>query len=325
MKKTIISISIALLVLTFFSGKALGIGMMTEPIVIKDILRGQETIVNLTLLNSESREVVYGLKAEGQISKWVSFYNIEDKNFKSPIQEIKMPSEKFVDVRVKFSVPKDMPNGKYTGSVLAFLASSGEVKNEETSVDVSQQVGRNVTITVTDKEIINLESAIIPLQYGVRSNDNLKIKIEYYNKGNVALKPSVQLKISRDGNNVFGAIFLYPESEEAIKPEERKTISAIDWPTTGQANGKYIAEVKILNGTNVLSEKSFEFEIGNFDNSVLLSSVSSFLKGNGIVVLWFLVGVLFIVVAVLLNNFKKRGINLKKGQEIINNSFKKLF
>ena len=156
MKKIIfLAISISLLNLTSFQN-AFAIGMMTQPIVIKDILRGQESLATLNLINSEDKEVTYGLKAEGQIATWVTFYGAQDKDLKNPITDTKVPVKKVTDVRVKFNVPKDAPNGKYTGQLLVFVVADGQIKTDQASVNLAQRVGRDVTITVTDKEIVQL-------------------------------------------------------------------------------------------------------------------------------------------------------------------------
>ncbi|MDP3882699.1 MAG: hypothetical protein Q8Q48_01450 [Candidatus Staskawiczbacteria bacterium] len=136
--KKIILLSATILLFSFISVQTVfAIGMITQPIVIKDILRGQETFATISLLNSGDTEATYGLKADGQVADWATFYNIEDTNFENPITEVKMPTKEYVNVNVKFKVPEDAPNGEYTGEVVVFLTSSGEAKEDESSVGVS--------------------------------------------------------------------------------------------------------------------------------------------------------------------------------------------
>lgn len=298
MKKIIYS-ALVITFLSFASFQSVSaIGMMTKPIVAKDILRGQEILVTLTLLNSENKEATYGLKAQGKIANWVSFYKIEDKNLKNPITEIKMPIKDFMDVKVKFSVPKDMPNGEYTGEVLAFLASSGEIKNDEASVNVSQQVSRKVKITVTDKEIVQLKTAFIPAEYDVQQGKPLKIRVLYDNQGNVAVKPDLQLKILKSGITVYNVIFPYPEEKEAIRALTAKEISPIEWQTIGQENGNYSAEFKVLINDKEIQSESFDFSIGYLSFNLL--AAVSFLSGGNLTVAWFMVGAIFLGLAVIL-------------------------
>jgi hypothetical protein len=302
--------------------QVIAIGMMTEPIVIKDILRGQETFATLNLLNSENREVIYGLAAEGQIAGWVSFYTIEDADLESPITKINMPSAKFTDVKMKISVPNDMPNGTYTGEVLAFLASSGELIEGQTTVNVSQQVSRKVTVIVTDKEILQFKAAFIPATYDVQPGKALKIRVLYDNQGNIAVKPDLQLKIIKDGATLYNAIFPYPDNEEAVRAYATKEIPPIEWQTIGQTNGNYKAELTVsLNGAEIQKE-SFSFSIG-YSGFGFLAALS-FLGNNGLNSPWTLLSIMFIVLAIVLVVLDRKKVNFQKARSAFGN-FRKLF
>jgi len=313
---------VSLLILGALPSNIFAIGMMTQPIVIKDILRGQESVTTLTLLNSETKEVTYGLKSEGQITSWVTFYKIDDKNLQNPITEIKMPAKGFVSVKAKFTVPKDSPNGSYTGQVLAFLASSGDIKNDEASVSVSQEIGRKVTITVTDKETVQFKATFIPTTYDVQQGKPLKIRVSYDNQGNVAVRPDLQLKILKDGTTIYNAIFPYPEGEDAVRALDIKEIAPIEWQTSGQAKGNYKAELTVsLNGQEVQKE-NVSFSIGYFGFNFL--GAMSFLGGNDASRAWLFIGTIFVVLLIALSILKKRGFNLEKAR-VIFSSFRKLF
>lgn len=321
-KSTIILITI--IFLSFISAQTVfAIGQITEPIVIKDALRGQEVSTTLTLLNSEYKEVKYGLRAEGQIADWAVFFSADDTNFKNPITEIETPADQYTNVNVRFKIPDDTPNGEYTGELLVFLASSGELKSEEVSVSVSQQIGRDVTITVTDKEIIKLQANFIPLTYDVPQGKPLKIRVLYDNQGNIAVKPDLQLKITKNGKTVYNAIFPYPEAEEAVRAYTNKEISLIEWQTTGQENGNYTAELKvILNGQEIQSS-SFKFLIGHFQDSMWMSAVS-FLGGGNLAAGWFVIGGALLILAIIFDILRKKGINFSKAQAVFSN-IKRLF
>lgn len=324
MKKIIFSALIVILLSLASFQYVFAIGMMTEPIVIENILRGQETSATLTLFNSGEKEVVYGLKAEGQIADWVSFYKNDDKDLQNPITEINMPIGDFLDLKIKFSIPKDMPNGEYTGEILAFLASGVAIQDEQTSVSVSQQVSRNVTITVTDKEIVQLKATFIPATYDISSGKPLNIRVLYDNQGNIAVKPDFQLKITKEGATIYNAIFPYPEEEEAVRGYATKEISPIEWQTAGQENGSYRAELKVfLNGKEVQGE-SFGFTIGYFKDDMWWTSAVSFLGGGNIFLGWIVAGAILLAIIALIKILEKKGINFEKFQAIFGN-FRKLF
>ena len=316
-KLTIILITI--IFLSFISAQTVfAIGQITAPITINDVLRGQEVSTELTLLNSENKELTYGLRAGGQVADWAAFFSADDTNFENPITEIKMPPDQYTNVNVRFKIPDDTPNGEYTGELLVFLASSGELKSEETSVSVSQQIGRDVTISVTDKEIIKLQANFIPLTYDVQQGKPLKIRVLYDNQGNIAVKPDLQLKITKNGETVYNAIFTYSETEEAVRAYTNREISPIEWQTTGQENGNYTAELKvILNGQEIQSSL-FKFLIGHFQNSMWISAVS-FLGGGNLTVGWFVIAGILLILAIIFDVLRKKGVNLSKVQLVFNN------
>ena len=316
-------ITYLLIFVLFFSfvsfQSVLAIGQTTKPIVIEDILRGQEFTAELQMVNSEDKEAVYQLKAEGQIASWASFYQESDQNLENPIQEVNISAGSRVRAIVKFQIPEDAPNGKYSGEVLVMTKASDNAGQEEgASVNVLDRIGREVLITVTDKEIIDLEAAVIPSKYGVNIGEPLKIKINYYNNGNVFMKPDVQLKILKGGNTIFNAIFSYPESEEAIKSKQRKTLSYVEWSTSGQESGNYTAEVKIMHNGEVVAENSFKFSIGHFQDSVWISAVS-FLGGGNLAAGWFVIGGALLILAIIFDILRKKGINFSKAQVVFNN------
>lgn len=277
---------------------------MTKPIIIKNVLRGQEITATLYLFNSEDKEIAYQLKAEGEIAGWATFYKIDDAKLADPISEIQIPAESRLDATVKFKIPEDAPNGDYAGEVAVFTEPEKNQEQNEMTVGVFQKVGREVLITVTDKENVEVETTIIPFKYGIGKDEPLKIKVIYDNLGNVSVKPNVQLKISKNGNTVFNAIFPYPENEEAVKPKTRKTIPLIEWQTAGQEEGKYQAEVKILLGGEVIKEDKFRFAVG-FDIGMLLAALSS-IGGGSLLPVWFVIGGLLLLAAVVLSFIGKK-------------------
>lgn len=282
---------------------------MTKPIVIENILRGQEFTDTLILVNSEDKEVTYGLISEGEIKDWVFFYNIEDKNLENPITDIKIPAKSNIEATVKFVLPDDLPNGEYAGEVVVTFTPGGDSDTDGSSATVSQRVGRQVLITVTDEEIIDFTTAVIPLEYDVKKNEALKIKFIFENNGNVFIKPDVQLKVLKDGESIFNAIFPYPENEEAVKPKTRKELTLIEWQAGGQEDGIYRTELKIMLNGEVIQEEDFRFTIGYKEDSdsKFLAGVA-FLGFGSVVRGWFVIGGFLLVIAgILIYINKQRG------------------
>lgn len=245
-----------------------GIGQLTKPIVIEDALRGQEIIDTLRLSNSEEEEVVFGLMADGDIFDWVSFYLPEDENYENPITEFNIPPGPFFSVKVKFSIPEDIPNGDYAGRIYVFYAPTSESEGSNLSMNVAQRIGRNVSIAVTDEEVIKFDTSFIPVHYQVDADHPMEIKIVHNNSGNVSIKPSIKLKITRKDKVIFSVIFPYPEEESPIKPGERKIMpDNIKWETRGQEEGNYRADLYAMAGEEVMDSDKFGFVIGDLDKA----------------------------------------------------------
>lgn len=319
------NISYSLIIVLFFAliiggipRTVLGIGQVTNPIVVKDVLRGQIFTKILDLANSADSSAIYELSASGKIEKWVSFFKIDDKDLKSPIDRIEIGPKSIIQIIARFEVPKDTPNGTYTGQTI--IMERPESNTEEgVYVNVGSVIGRDVTITVTDKEIIKFTSSIFPNSYGIGSSKPLIIRAIYNNQGNTIIEPSLQLKIYRLSDNalVHNAIYPYPEDELPVKPLERKTIEGIiEWQTNGQQNGKYRAEISIMLGLEEISQDKFVFTIG-VDMTKLLASLIG-IGGNklGLIIL---ITVLLIVAIVII--FAKKPQLLKMGVDKIKSIF----
>jgi len=295
---------ILLALLAVPSQDVLAIGQMTKEIVIKDVLRGTEITDGVVLLNSENKNIVVELKAGGDIENWTYFYNIEDKSLENPINQIEIPSASYLDVVVKFAVPEDMPNGEYKG-IISVLTIAEENKEDDSNVSLRQKIDREVSITVTDKEIIEFNTDVVPLKYQVELGEPLKIKLIYENNGNILVKPDIQVKIIKSGQTVFNAIFPYPEEEPGIKPKARKELNYIEWQTAGQEQGFYKAEIKVMLNGEAIQEEDFPFAIGFEQTNKFLAAIS-FIGFGSLTRGWFVVGAVLLLVAGILIHIKRK-------------------
>jgi len=285
------------------SGQVKAIGMITEPIDLKDILRGQAVSETLTLVNSQNVPAFYELRSEGDVEGWVKFYLPTDINFENPLTKIEVPANSFFDAVALFQVPQEARNGLYRGAVVLLSVAGDE--EAENSVQVKQRIEREVKIEITDKETIKLESQIIPLKYEVNQGKPLEIKVIYENQGNVELKPSVELTVTKNNNNVFKAVFPYPENERAIKPLERKVFDPLlVWQTQGQAAGPYLIKVKVLLGDGIIQEENFSLNVLAFSERIMtfVAKIGFGSVGLG----WFLIGLLFVLLALNLAIISKK-------------------
>jgi hypothetical protein len=239
------------------------------------------------MFNPQDRPAVYTIGTMGDINGWVKFF--EKGNLITGIKEVTVPAKKYYDIIAVIKVPEGTPNGKYEGEIFIKEAPSDPITKEDNTVFVSQMVSRPVTITVTDEEIVRLEAKAMPENYDIGSGQALKIRMVYENLGNIAIKPDCQLKITKDGQSIFNAIFPYPETEETIKPAETKNMSYLEWQSAGQDNGRYYAEFTVLSNGETLAKSDFYFNIGTFPVSEkvdekgiakLLAAISAVGGGN---------------------------------------------
>lgn len=298
-------------VLSFILGLPFGIsaiGLVTEPVVISHALRGGEFQETLNIVNTQKEDVVVVLSADGAIATWAKFY--QPGNLKNAIGEIPIVASGKADIIVIFTVPSDTPNGTYKGLVSATQKAKALKPSEGSSVSIGQRVDREVTINVSDKEIIAVKASIIPEKYDLAKNEPLKIRVIYDNQGNISVTPQIQLKIKNSEQVVYNAIFPYPETEPAVKPAAIYEIPAIEIPTSGFSDGKYLTEIVISQGEQKLLEDSFQFSLGMFSVTNPTGAAIGLFSGK-FIINWFIIGVCLIIIAAvvivkLLKNNKKR-------------------
>ena len=300
MKKNIL-ILIFILGLVFFANQSvLAIAQRTEPIIIEDALRGQETFDTVSVFNSENEEVLFGLRAEGEIKDWMTFYKIDDSDLENPIDQVLVSAKSTVKAKVRFIVPDDTPNGEYSGEIVVMTMPQEKEETEGVSTSVRLRIGRQVAISVTDQENIEFDAAIIPEEYEIIKGEPLKVKVIYSNLGNVLIRPDIKLKIIKDEKVIHNAIYLYPEDEVAVKPRTERTLSFVEWQTSGQETGFYKAEVEVLLNDKVYQATDFRF-------SILSGSVLGISIGNFTINWWMMaIALLIIIVAIAIMVVKKR-------------------
>ncbi len=236
----------------------LAIGQVTKPISIDNALRGQEFGTQLMLVNSEEKSMGVELIAEGDIKDWVTFLAEDLGN----VNITTLAPKEQKNVNVKFSIPADTPNGTYAG-YLSILEIIPEKENEEgATANIRQKISREATIVVTDEEDINIAVSIIPESYDIEEGETFNFRVVYTNEGNIAVKPSVEVKIKQIDNIISNMILPYPEDQDGVKPLETKEIDMIRIPVIGANEGKVRAEIVVKEGDSVIKEQTIRFSLG---------------------------------------------------------------
>lgn len=234
--------------LFFRAEGAFAIGMVTDPIVVNDILRGQEVSRVVRVLNTEENvDVVYQLKTFGKIQEWTTYYETGDLN--NPITKVKVPAGQYYDLVAKFKVPSDIDNGSYEGEIAIYLEADTAPNSEKVQMEIVQGLRKKVTINVSDIVSLDFSSSVLPLKYKISQGEPLEIKVTYNNKGNVLIMPDLAVKITNKETNEIIHDAIYPFPVDKIKYVgiyEKQTLPLIKWPTDNIAPGKYKVELGVL-------------------------------------------------------------------------------
>ncbi|PIR95951.1 MAG: hypothetical protein COT92_03805 [Candidatus Doudnabacteria bacterium CG10_big_fil_rev_8_21_14_0_10_42_18] len=299
MKKTILLAGVMLLSLVLAPNVS-AIGMITEPIAARDMLRGGEVSKTVTLFNPQDTEATFELGSSGEITGWVEFF--ESGKTDTAVSAVSVPPKYYYDVVAKIKVPEGTPNGEYLGEIFVKDSPKEQTGEEESSVGVAQMVSTEVLVTVTDREVIELDTTLIPESFTVQKGEPLKIKIVYENLGNVSLRPSFQLKVlsSEDESVVFNAIYPYADTEEAVKPGETKTMPVFEWPTAGQKTGRYFVEAVSLVDGEAMGTEDFRFSIkDSLAGGAVLGAFISSIGGGNAILGWVIAGAALLVLLIM--------------------------
>jgi uncharacterized membrane protein len=241
--------------------RASAIGQITEPIVINDALRKMSYEETLSIINTETVATDISLSAEGEIAGWVGFFDPAQPA--NSIEKISLAPGEKKGVLARFTIPESAPNKAYAGTV-SVSGKPGEYQGNTTDSGstVTQKIDRQVTINVSDQENVKFDANLIPTSYDLAPGENLRIRVQYDNQGNIDIKPQIDLKIRSGEQVIYSAIFPYPDSVPAVKPGAISEIPALEIPTSSLANGKYQAAFKITQGEKLSLDKDFTFAIG---------------------------------------------------------------
>jgi len=299
-----ISLFLVLICLLFIPvSEVLAIGQITKTITIDNALREGQYEDRLTLINSEDREVVVDISAEGEISEWISFYD-DDLN---QIFTSTMPPGSKKYVKVIFVIPSDVPNGGYNGYITISRQNDDLGELSTSTVAITQKISRTVNIRVSDIEDIDFVSTVTPEKFDLGDGENLKLNVSYYNKGNVIIKPQVQVKIVQAKNVLYNTILLYSESE-GVKPSSQSEIPVIEIPLNNLKEGKARAEITISNNGIVMHEETVKFS-KSFKRDVVVGGTNSFVIMDKKLLLLIVFSLFFMLLVVYILKSKRTKIN----------------
>lgn len=229
-----------------------GVALGPQTTEISNALRGGQYSTVVTIFNPSTETDTYTIGAEGQASRWVSFY---DWNSKQPILKnmISLGGQSNEPILIEVNVPSDAADGSYPVTIYAQTAPEGDIG--KSGVSAVMKATSILTIGVTG--IQTLDGSV----ESINVNDTevgrpLEIDVSFTNSGNVATKPTIDCQISNGNTKVTD--FSY--SDTTISPGTQGTI-LVEWATGANPIGDYIAHVIVSLGDKTIYTQDLQFKI----------------------------------------------------------------
>jgi hypothetical protein len=212
-----------------------------------DAVRGGEYQDTLTIFNPNNEEINILLTATGDVADWISFYN--EGKLDEPITNLTIPISSSVRIAVKFKVPMDAASDNYSSIIFAQTVPKGG----QVGVGIKLRSTVNIEVSGTQKLVGIVEDISIK---DTEINRPLRILVYFKNTGNVIAKPSIDVEILKNDSSI--SKFNY--KSQGINVDMNK-VEEVEWDTTGQTVGDYVANVKVYLGEQLLKEENLNFKI----------------------------------------------------------------
>lgn len=143
------------------------------------------------------------------------------KRFLSPLQDVKIPANKTVTVRVTITVPSTTQAGGYFGAI-RFAPTTPDSGGQ---VNTSASVASLILLTVPGDAVQKLNLTDFAVLQGsnaatdFRTPNDLKVSFRFENKGNVQLGPFGKVSVSQGGKVVYDADFNNKTPADVILPD----------------------------------------------------------------------------------------------------------
>jgi LPXTG-motif cell wall-anchored protein len=252
MKRIIFVVLTVGLLLTLIPGAVLALGVAMGPNVLEipNALRGGEYERALTVFNPDKEETEYTLRTDGEAASWITLHDIETGEV---IEGLTIPGNSSEPIIMKVAVPEDIQNGDYEATVFAETVPADS--EGETGVSAILQAKAELTVKVTGEQVISGEVVSVKVR-DAEVGFPLRLEVNFRNTGNVAVTPSIDCAILKEGEVI--SEFNYDETE--VKAETQESI-AVEWGTSDQETGEYDALVSTFLGDELIETKQVSFEL----------------------------------------------------------------
>lgn len=227
-------------------------GVLPAVISLDNALKGEQYYKrNIRIINGNDNATTFKLITEGQIKNWIKFYKIDDENLENPIKEITITGVTKERINVVFQIPEIISNGLYEGNIYVETINSEDPKL--TGVNIRLPI--SVFIEVIGDQILAGEVLGIETT-DVEVGQELTFEIDFKNTGNVIATPQIIINISREGYPIDSIIY----KDAQVDVDSGKFIIP-NWNTFNLEPGKYIANITVILGDNILHQEDVYFEI----------------------------------------------------------------
>ena len=243
------------------------IGISSSPIKIENALRGMIYYKTLTIHNGNNNQTLVQLESKGETEGWITFCDYTNQSI--TFNEIIVPKERTKKIIIKITVPEQVANDTYSGTI--FVNNKNETKPQNESATVALKYPLPVEINVTDDQHLDLT---INTLY-IRENEveyPIILVSDVRNTGNVIAEPTITFTVIK--NNIIAETLSKTLKIEPLMPEHIE----ISWNTNGMVPGEYRANITIALGDRTIISKNIEFnvlKVGTLKRKGILTNIST--------------------------------------------------
>ena len=249
-KKIMPIILISMVIISIqYADTASSVGVIPAKINMSNLLKGSSYTRSIRLFGGET-PVFYNLNATGDIEEWVNFY--KDSNLTEPIQNITVFDRQ--EIFITFTIPEDISNGDYRGTLYAEISDVGEKENLTGSV-VILSFPIQISLGVVGVQILTGNVTEIKTR-DVEVGQPLSIKVDFLNTGNVIATPNIKVNITRENWPI--SEFTYSDTDVDVDSGD---LIDVQWDTINRESGSYTASITVTLGGDVIAEKTLLFDI----------------------------------------------------------------
>lgn len=177
---------LALFIFFFSSAQAIGMGISTQTVYFKDILRGGYAESIITASNPNGYAVVLGVQIIGDVAPWIKL-DPEPPN-------IIIPARSNGDFKIIMQPPPFVQNGVYTGQIVVLSGPDPNAVTSGTGSAVVAGAAVDIFIEVSDNQIKNMSMRKIIVD-PTEECWPITFRMSIKNEGNVENTPTCGVKL----------------------------------------------------------------------------------------------------------------------------------